>query len=118
MVRELHSSLLQGDFENYDTKSTIAKLVEQKTGIPAKDLTVMMGGYNQITVLDRKSNVLIGSCGISMGAGTSVCSEAFRKDSRALERARSVSEWSFPLTRLSRLQLAPFLPPSSLQRRK
>lgn len=27
-----------------------------------------MGGYNQLTVIDRKSNVLVGSYGMSMGA--------------------------------------------------
>jgi len=48
--------------------SEVKRKLERVTGIPAAEMKVRLGGYNQMVMLDTTTNVRVGTCGVTRGA--------------------------------------------------
>jgi len=58
----------QINLEEHDKMSEVKRKLERVTGIPAAEMKVRLGGYNQMVMLDTTTNVRVGTCGVTRGA--------------------------------------------------
>lgn len=54
--------------EEEDNVAELKRKLEQAVGIPAADMKIRLGGYNQFVMIDTTSNIRVGSCGLTQGA--------------------------------------------------
>ena len=53
--------------EEGDSSTLIKQRLQAATGVPAKDIKLRMGGYNQMVMIDTASNIRVGTCGVTQG---------------------------------------------------
>ena len=76
--------------EANDTKTMLKQRLSAATGIPATEISVMLGGYRAITAIDKQCNILKGSCGQSVGARARSHPRTARCAARLVTRARAL----------------------------
>ena len=54
--------------EEGDSSTAIKERLQRATGVPAADIKLRLGGYNQMVMIDKASNIRVGSCGVTQGA--------------------------------------------------
>jgi hypothetical protein len=54
--------------EEGDSTTAIKQRLQQATGVPAAEMKLRLGGYNQMVMIDTASNIRVGSCGVTQGA--------------------------------------------------
>ena len=78
--------------EEGDSATRIKERLAAATGVPAKDMKLRMGGYNQMVMIDTASNIRVGTCGVTQGercarGGARRCAQHLRPP-EASRRAR------------------------------
>jgi hypothetical protein len=54
--------------EEEENVAELKRKLEQAVGVPASDMKIRLGGYNQFVMIDTASNIRVGSCGLTKGA--------------------------------------------------
>ena len=58
----------QIELEEGDSSSLVKQRLQAATGVPATDMKIRLGGYNQMVMIDTASNIRVGTSGITKGA--------------------------------------------------
>ena len=62
------STACQVALEEEENVAELKRKLEQAVGVPASDMKIRLGGYNQFVMIDTTSNIRVGSCGVTKGA--------------------------------------------------
>jgi hypothetical protein len=54
--------------EEGDSSTAVKQRLQQATGVPASEMKIRLGGYNQMVMIDTTTNIRVGTCGMTQGA--------------------------------------------------
>ncbi len=58
----------QIDVDEHDSVNVVKRKLQAAVGIPASDMKIRLGGYNQFVMIDTTTNIRVGTCGLTTGA--------------------------------------------------